>query len=301
MRRFTQFILVSCLLMLCSQTSWADFKNFSVQVNNQAGTLLTAAEQTQGTQFSFGAATTLTISGMGYCPSVAVEKSVLPVIQEDAGKTYTNEPFSVVYAMNDKNNPGTYTSAPADAFSTVAFDYGDATITGVANVTMTDGTDTGKTGIKFKPAGSVADLTGNNIIKEDITITFETKIKPAVTKGTYDAFVSTSEELDAAIVAASKRADQNSRYRIFIKNGKYVGNTTEPSFSINDANATWTVRAANEMGGLSEATKAVIPTGIHEVEKADDSVSPIYNALGQRINANTKGLQISKNGKRIVK
>ena len=55
------------------------------------------------------------------------------------------------------------------------------------------------------------------------------------------------------------------------------------------------------MGGLSEATKAVIPTGIHEVEKADDSVSPIYNALGQRINANTKGLQISKNGKRIVK
>ena len=61
--------------------------------------------------------------------------------------------------MNDKNNPGTYTSAPADAFSTVAFDYGDATISGVANVTMTDGTDTGKTGIKFKPAGSTKSLT----------------------------------------------------------------------------------------------------------------------------------------------
>lgn len=56
MRRFTQFILVSCLLMLCSQMSWAEFKNFSVQVNNQAGTLLTAAEQVQGTQFSFGVA-----------------------------------------------------------------------------------------------------------------------------------------------------------------------------------------------------------------------------------------------------
>lgn len=88
---------------------------------------------------------------------------------------------------------------------------------------------------------------------------------------------------------------------VVFKNGEYAGNTTEPTFSINDANATWTVRAANEMGGLSEATKAVISTGIHEVEKADDSVSPIYNALGQRINANTKGLQISKNGKRIVK
>lgn len=88
---------------------------------------------------------------------------------------------------------------------------------------------------------------------------------------------------------------------VVFKNGEYAGNTTEPTFSINDANATWTVRAANEMGGLSEATKAVISTGIHEVEKADDSVSPIYNALGQRINASTKGLQISKNGKRIVK
>ena len=56
MRRFTRLFLVTCLMLLCSQTSWADFKNFSVQVNNQAGTLLTAAEQTQGTQFSFGVA-----------------------------------------------------------------------------------------------------------------------------------------------------------------------------------------------------------------------------------------------------
>jgi len=88
---------------------------------------------------------------------------------------------------------------------------------------------------------------------------------------------------------------------VIFKNGEYAGNTTETSFSIDDANAAWTVRAANEMGGLGEAAKAAVSTGINEVTKTSDTVSPIYNALGQRINASTKGLQISKNGKRIVK
>lgn len=88
---------------------------------------------------------------------------------------------------------------------------------------------------------------------------------------------------------------------VIFKNGEYAGNTTETSFSIDDANAAWTVRAANEMGGLGEAAKATVSTGINEVTKTDYTVSPIYNALGQRINASTKGLQISKNGKRIVK
>lgn len=88
---------------------------------------------------------------------------------------------------------------------------------------------------------------------------------------------------------------------VIFKNGEYAGNTTETSFSIDDANAAWTVRAANEMGGLGEAAKATVSTGINEVTKTGDTVSPIYNALGQRINAITKGLQISKNGKRIVK
>ena len=34
----------------------ADFKNFSVIVNNQTGTLLTAEEQVQGTAVNFGVA-----------------------------------------------------------------------------------------------------------------------------------------------------------------------------------------------------------------------------------------------------
>ena len=71
-------------------------------------------------------------------------------------------------------------------------------------------------------ANSVADLTGNNILKDAVTINFQTKVKPTVEKGLYDVIVSTSDELDAAIAAANSRADQTTRYRIFIKNGNYT-------------------------------------------------------------------------------
>ena len=46
------------------------------------------------------------------------------------------------------------------------------------------------------------------------------------------------------------------------KDGKVVDFTDEPTFEVDDATATWSVRAANEMGGLSEATEAVIPETI---------------------------------------
>ena len=85
-------------------------------------------------------------------------QTVLPVA-EQGGKTYTDEPVSVVYAMSDINAPGACTATPNDVFSTLAFDSGDATLTGTAIVTMTDGTSTDVKGIKFKPAASTKNLT----------------------------------------------------------------------------------------------------------------------------------------------
>ena len=41
-----------------------------------------------------------------------------------------------------------------------------------------------------------------------------------------------------------------------IKNGEIVEFTTTPSYTVDDETATWSVRAANEMGGLGEATVA---------------------------------------------
>lgn len=69
-------------------------------------------------------------------------------------------------------------------------------------------------------AGSVADLT-DNAIQSDITFSFTTKEKPAVTKALYDFIVPTDGTFTEALAAAAKRADTSKRFRIFIKQGDY--------------------------------------------------------------------------------
>ncbi|MBR5062726.1 MAG: Ig-like domain-containing protein [Prevotella sp.] len=43
-----------------------------------------------------------------------------------------------------------------------------------------------------------------------------------------------------------------------VKDGRVIDFTTEPTYEVDDASATYAVRAANEMGGLGEATEAVL-------------------------------------------
>ena len=56
----------------------------------------------------------------------------------------------------------------------------------------------------------------------------------------------------------------NSDYALLwavVKNGKVIDFTTEPTYTVDDAEAEYAIRAANEMGGLSEAAIAVAYTG----------------------------------------
>lgn len=71
------------------------------------------------------------------------------------------------------------------------------------------------------PAGSVSDLTGNAIDK-DITISFSTKTRPAISKGLFDFIVPDDGTFKEAISAADSRADKSARYRIFVKKGNYL-------------------------------------------------------------------------------
>ena len=74
----------------------------------------------------------------------------------------------------------------------------------------------------FSLAGNtVSDLTDNKIA-DPITLTFTTMERPTVEKKNYDQIVENAEQLLAAIDAAQKRSDKNTRYRIFIKNGEYT-------------------------------------------------------------------------------
>lgn len=79
------------------------------------------------------------------------------------------------------------------------------------------------------------------------------------------------------------------------KNGKVVDFTIKPTYLVDDASATWSVRAANEMGGLSEATAAVLGTGIHNIASATDAAAiktAIFAADGTQLSNLQKGINI---------
>ena len=77
-----------------------------------------------------------------------------------------------------------------------------------------------------------------------------------------------------------------------VKNGKVVDFTTEPSYTVDDANATYAVRAANEMGGLGEAI-ASVGAGVENIFAADSVVDTVYyNVEGRRVAPNYQGVVI---------
>ncbi len=90
----------------------------------------------------------------------------------------------------------------------------------------------------------------------------------------------------------------NSNYALLwavCKDGKVVDFTVEPKYTIDDVTAKWSVRAANEMGGLGEATDAVAATGIEEVaaaEAADVVSTAVYTIDGVQVNALQRGINI---------
>ncbi len=85
------------------------------------------------------------------------------------------------------------------------------------------------------------------------------------------------------------------------KNGSVIGFTTETTYTIEDTNATYTIRAANEMGGLSEASEAAGSTvGIKETRNGSSAIEQtIYTLQGVRVSKATKGLYII-NGKKVM-
>ena len=88
--------------------------------------------------------------------------------------------------------------------------------------------------------------------------------------------------------------------------GSVVAFTTEPAYTATQ-NGTYTVRAANEMGGLSAPSEAAVVTDVtgirgvslnDKVEMTNDN-APMYNLAGQRVGKDYKGIVI-RNGKKVV-
>ena len=100
----------------------------------------------------------------------------------------------------------------------------------------------------------------------------------------------------------------NSAYALLwavCKDGNVIGFTTTPTYTVQE-NGTYTVRAANEMGGLSAPSLAVEVTGVTGIsatlknhEKGKDNAS--YNLNGQKVGAGYKGLVIKDGVKVVIK
>ncbi len=88
----------------------------------------------------------------------------------------------------------------------------------------------------------------------------------------------------------------NSNYAILwavCKDGKVVDFVLEPTYTVDDTNAKWSVRAANEMGGLGEAAAATVDTGISFVETSADVVTVDYYTVdGLKVGKAAKGMLI---------
>ena len=109
------------------------------------------------------------------------------------------------------------------------------------------------------------------------------------------------ENLQASIGTLTWDANDYALCWVVFKDGVYLDNVTTNSISITD-DATYSVRAANEMGGLGEpATIVYSATGINAIENGQiKDNAPLYNAAGQRVNGSFRGVVI-QNGKKVMK
>lgn len=101
-------------------------------------------------------------------------KITLPVVaSKPAGKTFNNEAASVVFTMNDINNASVNTTAPTDAFSTIAFDYGaNLSLKGILEITKADGTASGIKGLKINNDSGTKQTELNWLVRPAAGLTF---------------------------------------------------------------------------------------------------------------------------------
>ena len=101
---------------------------------------------------------------------------------------------------------------------------------------------------------------------------------------------------EKVLLSNGKLSWDDSQYTLLwavCKNGNVVDFTTENHYDNADSTNKWSVRAANEMGGLSEATEADNTDAINEVNTDNNVVSTAYYTLdGTRTNASCKGTVI---------
>ena len=187
------------------------------------------------TAYAFDAGT----SAEGLAYTTHSESQVGNVYVLGEAQVTADEQAPVVAATIPANNA---TGISASGKITISYDEKIQAVEGVAVATLTmaggspvsmtpewstrsvsfsySGLEYGKQYTFVLPANYVQDKSGNKDAQEH-QIVFIVMQRPTISKGAYDAVVSTTAELSAAISEANSRSDKNTRYRIFVKKGTY--------------------------------------------------------------------------------
>ena len=108
------------------------------------------------------------------------------------------------------------------------------------------------------------------------------------------ADLATQKSASAATESNGKLAwEGDAQMYIVLKDGKFFAMTTEKSLDLAGTTGTWSVRAANEMGGFGKMTSVV--TGIKNIAAADEAATvstAIFSISGAQQNSLQKGINI---------
>ena len=172
--------------------------------------------------------------------------------------------------------------------------------------------------------GSVVDLSGRKTkyIYNNGDLVLEPKHSPILSKEEADALsidnvMGGTDGWDPRVVTEQAEAPANVKLEgttlswdnndyvlcwAICKDGAVIDFTTKNEYTVSDTSGKYSVRAANEKGGLGEAAEANSSSGIEEIKANDVVNTTYYNTAGSRVDAKAKGVIIEvktlKDGKR---
>lgn len=172
--------------------------------------------------------------------------------------------------------------------------------------------------------GSVVDLSGRKTkyIYNNGDLVLEPKHSPILSKEEADALsidnvMGGTDGWDPRVVTEQAEAPANVKLEgttlswdnndyvlcwAICKDGAVIDFTTENKYTVSETSGKYSVRAANEKGGLGEAAEANSSSGIEEIITNDVVNTTYYNTAGSRVDAKAKGVIIEvktlKDGKR---
>ena len=150
----------------------------------------------------------------------------------------------------------------------------------------------------ISPAENIVKFTKDKEVSEYNTIITAEKAAEFTLDAVFGDWKPTNLSAQAAATAATLDNDKlswtgDAQMYLIAKDGKFFALTTEKSVNLNGEKGTFTVRAANQMGGFGATTNSV-STGIRNITSATAAVikTAIYAADGTQLSNLQKGINI---------